>query len=65
MNKSEFPKGWDESKVRRVLAHYEEQSDDDAVEEDEAAVRPPETIMAVPHDLVASVRELIARHRQE
>ena len=65
MNKSEFPKGWDESKVRRVLAHYEGQSDDDAVAEDEAAVQPPETIMAIPHDLVASVRELIAKHRQQ
>ncbi len=64
MNKSEFPKGWDESKVRRVLAHYEGQSDDDAVEEDEAAVQPPETIMAIPHELVSSVRELIAKHRQ-
>ena len=65
MNKSEFPKGWDESKVRRVLAHYEGQSDDDAVEEDDAAVQAPETIMAIPHDLVASVRELIAKHRQQ
>lgn len=64
MNKSEFPKGWDDSKVRRVLAHYEGQSDDDAVVEDEAAVQPPETIMAIPHELVASVRELIAKHRQ-
>lgn len=57
MNKSEFPKGWDESKVRRVLAHYEGQSDEDAVAEDETAFQPPETIMAVPHELVASVRE--------
>jgi hypothetical protein len=65
MNKSEFPKGWDESGVHRVLAQYEGQSDDDAVEEDEAAVQPPETIMAIPHELVASVRELIAKHRQQ
>lgn len=65
MNKSEFPKGWDESKVRRVLAHYEGQSEKDAVEEDEAAVQSHETIMAIPHELVASVRELIAKHRQQ
>lgn len=37
MKKSNFPPGWDEDRVKRVLAHYEEQSEEEAVAEDEAA----------------------------
>jgi hypothetical protein len=61
MSQNKFPAGWDEDKVRRVLAHYEEQSEEHALIEDEAGVEPSDTVMNVPHDLVAKVRELIAR----
>lgn len=64
MTKSEFPEGWDEIKTRRVLSHYEGQSDEDASAEDEAGIQSSETVMAIPHELVSSVRELIAKHRQ-
>ena len=64
MNDSKLPAGWDEQRVRRVLAHYEEQSDEDAVLEDTAGVEPSETVMNVPHDLVGKVRELIAKRRE-
>jgi len=37
MKQTRFPKGWDEDRVRRVLGHYEAQSDEEAVAEDEAA----------------------------
>jgi hypothetical protein len=47
MNKNRFPEGWDEEKVRRVLAYYEEQSEEDVLLEDEAAVEPSETVMNV------------------
>ena len=30
MSKEHFPEGWDESRVQRVLDHYEEQSDEEA-----------------------------------
>jgi hypothetical protein len=63
MSQTQFPAGWDEEKVRRVLAHYEEQSEDDALLEDEAGMEPSETVMNVPHDLVPEVRELIAKRR--
>jgi hypothetical protein len=63
MNPSKFPPGWDEEKVRRVLAYYEQQTEEDALVEDEAAVEPSEAVMNVPHDLVAKVRELIAKRR--
>jgi hypothetical protein len=64
MNQDKLPTGWDEEKVRRVLAYYEEQTQEKALLEDEAGVEPSETVMSVPHDLVSKVRELIAmRHR--
>ena len=37
MKQSKFPPGWDENRVREVLAHYETQTEDEAVAEDEAA----------------------------
>jgi hypothetical protein len=32
---SKFPKGWDSERVKRVLKHYETQSEDEAIAEDE------------------------------
>jgi hypothetical protein len=65
MAKSSFPAGWDEERVQRVLAHYETQSEAEAVAEDEAAFETPgQTVMEVPNDLVPAVRELIAKHNK-
>ena len=65
MTQSKFPPGWDEDRVQRVLAHYEQQTPKEAVAEDEAAfVEQDDTVMKVPHDLVPAVRELIAKHQE-
>ena len=62
MTKSRYPEGWDEARVRRVLEHYERQSAEEAVAEDEAAFESiTHTAMEVPTELVPTVRELIAR----
>jgi hypothetical protein len=59
---SEYPPGWDKERVNRVLQHYESQTDEEAVAEDEAAYEATEeTTMEVPVELVPEVRELIAR----
>jgi hypothetical protein len=61
---SKFPPGWDEERVRRVLEHYDQQSDDEALAEDEAAYESTtHTVMKVPIDLVPAVRELLAKRR--
>jgi len=61
---SAFPPGWDKDRVRRVLSHYEEQTEEEAVAEDEAALESnTQTLMEVPNDLVPAVRELIAKRR--
>ena len=64
MKQSKFPPGWDKERVKKVLAHYESQSEDEAVAEDEAAFEASgQTVMEVPTDLVPSVRELIAKRK--
>jgi len=64
MTQSRFPDGWDEERVRRVLEHYEGQSPEEAVAEDEAAYESTtHTVMEVPTELVPQVRTLIARRR--
>jgi hypothetical protein len=66
MNQTRFPPGWDEERVRKVLAHYEEQTEEEATAEDEAAFEDPDqTVMEVPNTLVPAVRELIAKHQAE
>ena len=62
------PAGWDEARVRGVLEHYEVQTPNEAVAEDEAAYADPyeattHTAIDVPVELVPAVRELLARRR--
>jgi hypothetical protein len=65
MKQNEFPEGWDEERVRQVLAHYERQTDEEAVAEDEAAFEPSdEAVVKVPHELLPLIREIIAKHQQ-
>jgi hypothetical protein len=64
MKQSKFPPGWDEERVKRVLAHYESQTEEEAVAEDESSFEALEqTVMEIPTELVPKVRELIAKHR--
>ena len=56
---NEYPEGWDEARVRRVLAHYDVQTEDAAVAEHTNATH-GNTVMNVPNELVPVVRHLIA-----
>jgi hypothetical protein len=65
MKTNNFPPGWDEERVRRVLTHYETQTEEEAVAEDEAAFEDAtQTVMEIPNELVPEVRELIAQHQR-
>jgi len=64
MKQGRFPPGWNQKRVQEALDYYENQTEDEAVAEHEAAYESrTETMMAVPVDLVPTVRELIAKHR--
>jgi len=65
MKQSKFPPGWDEQRVRRVLKHYEKQTEEAAVAEDEAAFEDSaQAVMEVPRELVPTIRHLIAKHKK-
>ena len=58
---NKYPPGWDLERVRRIIQHYESQTDEEAVAEDEAAFEDPtKTVMAIPTELVPTVRALLA-----
>jgi hypothetical protein len=64
MRKNRFPPGWNEERVRRVLKHYESQTDEEAVAEDEERFdTSAHIVMEVPAELAAAIRELIAKRR--
>jgi hypothetical protein len=58
------PKNWNAEQIENVLAHYENQTEDEAVAEDELRFSSlSETVMEIPLELVPAVRELIAKRR--
>ena len=57
MKQSKFPPGWDEQRVRKVIVHYEAQTEDEAMLQDQS-----QAVMEIPMELVPIVRELIAKH---
>ncbi|MBI4871513.1 MAG: hypothetical protein HY814_08095 [Candidatus Riflebacteria bacterium] len=60
MRKTKLPPGWDENRVRRVLEHYEAQSDEDAANEDELAYSTiTETVVRIPVRLLPQIRRLL------
>jgi hypothetical protein len=62
MSEQKFPPGWDESRVREVIAHYDAQTEDEQFAEIEAAEEAEGvTMMAIPTELVPEVRALLAR----
>ncbi len=65
MAENRFPEGWDEQRVRQVLEHYEDQTEEEAVAEDEAPYEDrTESFVQVPLELLPAVRELIAKHKR-
>ncbi|HMD96870.1 MAG TPA: hypothetical protein VKM93_06000 [Terriglobia bacterium] len=64
MKRNRFPAGWNEARVQRVLEHYEGQTEDEAVAEDEAAFQlRGQTVMVVPKRLVPQITRLIEARR--
>jgi hypothetical protein len=63
VKKNQFPKGWDERRVRRVLSHYEAQSEEEQAAEDEEAFADRErTVVEIPVELMPLIRQIVAQH---
>jgi hypothetical protein len=57
-----YPKGWNRKKVLDVIAHYDRQTDDQAIAEAEDAYRKRKSaLVEVPLKLLPHVRRLLAR----
>jgi hypothetical protein len=62
MKKQKFPPGWNEKRVKDLIAHYENQTEDEEFVDIEAAREAEDiTLMAIPSELVPKVRALLAR----
>jgi hypothetical protein len=65
MKRQKLPRGWNEKRVREVIAHYENQTEEEQAAEIEAALKPENiTMVAVPTDLVPEVLTLIQRRKR-
>jgi hypothetical protein len=65
MNEQRFPKGWDENRVKRLIAELDARTDEEWIAADEAATEDggEQTVMTVPTSLVPEIRRLIASHK--
>jgi hypothetical protein len=62
MNDQRFPPGWDEERVKQLIAHYDSLTEEEQVAEDEAAVaeQKGQTVITVPETLLPAIRQLLA-----
>lgn len=61
---NQWPPGWDESRVQQLIRHYEAQTEDETVIEDEAVLElEGQSVVVIPTELVDTVRALIAKHK--
>ena len=61
MSYQKFPPGWDENRVKKLIAHYENQTEDEEFADIEEAREAEDiTLMAIPTELVPEVRALLA-----
>ena len=62
--KQKYPPGWNEKRIKELIAHYDSQSEDEEAAEIEAVLKAENvTVMDIPTELVPKVRALLARKR--
>lgn len=60
-----YPPGLNLAKIKRIIAYYDRQAEEEAAEEIESApLVGPTTWVEVPQELLPQVRKLIARHKK-
>jgi hypothetical protein len=65
MKKQRFPKGWDERRVKKLIAELDARTDEEWVAADEAAAVDggDQAVVTVPTSLLPEIRRLLARHK--
>ena len=65
MKKQKFPKGWDEKRVKELIAELDARTDEEWIAADEAAATDAndQTVITVPSALLPEIRRLLASHK--
>jgi hypothetical protein len=65
MNEQRFPKGWDEQRVKRLIAELDARTDEEWIAADEAAAADGggQAVITVPAVLLPEIRRLLAAHK--
>jgi hypothetical protein len=65
MNEQRFPPGWDEQRVKRLLAELDARTDEEWIAADEAAATDgdDQAVVTVPASLLPEIRRLVAAHK--
>lgn len=65
MSEQRFPKGWDEQRVKRLIAELDARTEEEWLAADEAAVADEgdQTVVTVPASLPPEIRRLLASHK--
>ena len=65
MNEQRFPRGWDEQRVKQLIAELDARTDEEWIAADEAAAvsAADQTVITVPTVLLPEIRRLLASHK--
>ncbi len=65
MKKQKFPKGWNEKRVKQLIAELDARTDEEWIAADEAAATDAndQTVITVPSKLLPEIRRLLASHK--
>jgi hypothetical protein len=65
MKKQKFPKGWNEERVKCLIAELDARTDEEWIAEDEAAAGDAgdQAVIVVPRAVLPEIRRLLAAHQ--
>ncbi len=65
MSEQRFPAGWDEKRVRDLLAELDARTEEEWIAADEAAASETDdqTVVTIPTELLPEIRRLLAAHK--
>jgi hypothetical protein len=65
MSDQNFPPGWDAERTKRLIEQYDQMSEDELADEDDATAEEHDgqTVIAVPDALLPAIRQLLATHK--
>ena len=65
MKKQKFPKGWNEKRVKQLIAELDARTDEEWIAADEAAATDAndQTVITVPSKLLPEIRRLLSSHK--